>query len=117
MSEGDDSQARTWAMAAHLSTLCAYVGVPFGNILAPLIIWVIKKDEFPFVDDQGKEALNFQISLTIYGIIAGILCLILIGFVLLLILFIMHLVLTIMVAVAANRGEYYRYPLTMRFIS
>ncbi|MCL4692826.1 MAG: DUF4870 domain-containing protein [Candidatus Hydrogenedentes bacterium] len=117
MADNELSQARTWAMATHLSTLCAYVGVPFGNIIAPLIIWMIKKDEFPFVDDQGKEALNFQISLTIYGIISAILCFILIGFVLLLALFIMHLVFAILAAVAANQGEYYRYPLTMRFIT
>ncbi len=117
MAEIDQSQARTWAMLAHLSTLCAFVGVPFGHILGPLIVWLVKKDEFPFVDDQGKEALNFQISLTIYGIVSGILCIVLIGFVFLLVLFIMDLVLTIMAAVAANRGEYYRYPLTIRFIS
>lgn len=117
MADNELAQARTWAMATHLSTLCVYVGVPFGNIIGPLVVWIIKKDEFPFVDDQGKEALNFQISLTIYAIVSAFLCLILIGFVFLFALFIMDLVLTIMAAVAANRGEYYRYPLNMRFIT
>jgi hypothetical protein len=117
MADNELAQARTWAMAAHLSTLCVYVGVPFGNIVGPFVVWIVKKDEFPFVDDQGKEALNFQISLIIYAIISAILCFVLIGFVLLFALFILDLVLTIMAAVAANRGEYYRYPLTMRFIT
>lgn len=117
MADNQLDQARTWAMAAHLSTLCIYIGVPFGNILGPMIVWLIKKEEFPFVDDQGKEAMNFQISMTIYGIVAFILCFVLIGFLLLFALVIIDLVLTIMAAVAANRGEYYRYPLTMRFIS
>jgi hypothetical protein len=117
MAEDQLSQARTWAMAAHLSTLCIYIGVPFGNILGPMIVWLIKKEEFPFVDDQGKEAMNFQISMTVYGIVAFILCFVLIGFLLLFALVIMDLALTIVAAVAANRGEYYRYPLTMRFIS
>jgi len=67
-----------WGMFCHLSTLCGYV-MPFGNILGPLVVWLIKKDEYPLVDDQGKEALNFQISITIWTVIAAILCIIIIG--------------------------------------
>ena len=81
-----DKQICTWGMACHLAGLTKYIGIPFGNIAGPLIIWLIKKNASPFVDDNGKESLNFQISLTIYGI------------------------------VAANKGVPYRYPFTIRFI-
>src|SRR5262245_54589856 len=64
---------RTWAMASHLSTLAGYLVVPFGNIIAPLVIWLIKKDTMPFVDDQAKEALNFQITLSIVAVVGIIL--------------------------------------------
>ena len=78
-----DKDARLWAMLCHLSTFAGMVGIPFGNILGPLIIWLIKKDEYPFVDDQGKEALNFQISMTVYLIVSVLLCFVLVGFILL----------------------------------
>jgi uncharacterized Tic20 family protein len=90
--------------------------VPLGHVLGPLIIWLIKKDEYAIVDDQGKESLNFQISITIYFIIAGILCFVLIGFVLLPLLAIGGIVLVIIAATRAYKGEYYRYPYTIRFI-
>ena len=70
---------RTWAMLCHFSAFTGFIFPLGGNILAPLILWLIKKEELPFVDDQGKEVLNFQISMTIYFIISGILCIILIG--------------------------------------
>ena len=69
---------RTWAMLCHFSAFAGLI-FPFGNFLAPLIIWLIKKEELPFVEDQGKEVLNFQISMTIYLLISGMLCIILIG--------------------------------------
>src|ERR1700680_445708 len=72
------SEARTWAMLCHLSSISGFIGVPFGHIVGPLIVWLVKKDQFPLVDDQGKESLNFQISMTIYGIVAGVLCFVLI---------------------------------------
>ena len=70
----------------------------------------------PFASDQGKECLNFQISMLIYIIISGILTLILIGFAFLVILYVMNIILTIIAAIKANEGVTYRYPLTMRFI-
>jgi uncharacterized Tic20 family protein len=117
MNETNEKQSRTWGMLCHLAGLAVYIGVPFGNILGPLVVWLIKKEEFPFVDEQGKEALNFQISITIYGIIAGILIIVLIGIPLLLGLLVAHIVLIIVAAIKANEGESYRYPFTIRLIS
>jgi uncharacterized Tic20 family protein len=111
----EEKQARTWGMLCHLSALTGYF-IPFGHLLGPLIIWLIKKDEYLFVDDQGKESLNFQLTLTLYTIISSILCILLIGFVLLLVLFLAELILVIIASVQANHGEKYRYPLTIRFI-
>lgn len=110
-----DSQERSWGMLCHLSALSMFV-VPMGNILGPLLIWLIQKDKMPFVDEQGKEALNFQISVTIYLIGAGILCIILIGLPLLIGILIAQVVLTIIASIKVNNGEEYRYPFTLRFI-
>ena len=62
-------EQKTWGMIAHLSALVGLI-IPFGNILGPLVVWLVKKDTMPFVDDQGKEALNFNITLAI--VIAGL---------------------------------------------
>lgn len=115
MAAMNEKDARTWAMFCHLGALAGYI-IPFGNIIAPLVIWLIKKDESPFVDDQGKESLNFQISITIYALVALVLTLIIIGFFLLLAVGIFALVMVIVAAVKANDGEKYRYPLCIRFI-
>jgi hypothetical protein len=108
-------ESRMWAMVAHISALSGFV-IPFGNILGPLIVWLVKRDEMAFVEDQGKEALNFNISITIYGIISALLIFVLIGFALLLILGVVWLVFVILAAVKANEGTAYRYPLTLRLI-
>jgi hypothetical protein len=107
---------RTWAMLCHPSTLAGFV-IPFGNIAGPLVIWMIKKDEFPFVDDQGKEALNFQISMTIYVIASIILIFLLVGIPLLIALGLFDLIVTVIAAINANDGVKYRYPLCIRFVS
>jgi uncharacterized Tic20 family protein len=113
----DYSQERTFAMLCHLTALAALIGIPFGNIIGPLVIWLIKREEFPLVDDQGKESLNFQISATIYAIVSAILILVIVGIFLLIALAIFWLVVVIMACVRANQGERFRYPLTIRFIS
>ncbi|QQP98815.1 DUF4870 domain-containing protein [Lysobacter enzymogenes] len=102
-------------MLAHLSTLVGLI-VPFGTILGPLVVWLIKKDTMPFVADQGKEALNFNITVIIGMIIGGILTLVLIGVLVMIAVGIAWLVLTIMAALAANKGETYRYPFTLRLV-
>jgi uncharacterized Tic20 family protein len=105
-----DRDARMWAMLCHLTGL---VGV-----LGPLVVWLIKKEDSPFVDEQGKEALNFQITMLIYGVVAGMLCFACIGFILLPAVSITALVLLIIAAIKANDGHHYRYPkyLIFRFI-
>jgi len=91
--------------------------VPFGNILGPLVVWLIKKDEMPLVDDQGKESVNFQISTTIYFIISLVLCLVVIGAFMLAALAVFKIIFVIIATVSASRGERFRYPLCIRFIS
>lgn len=103
-----------WAMFCHLSTFSCFV-IPFGNIIGPLIIWILKKEQYPLVDDQGKEALNFQISLTIYFIASIILIFMIIGIPLLILLIFFDLIITIIAAVKANEGSKFRYPFTIRF--
>jgi len=110
------SEERTWGMLSHLLALSGFIGVPFGNVLAPLIIWLVKKDQSQFVADQAKESLNFQISLIIYAIIGGILIIVLIGFLILGVVIIGGIILTIIATIKANSGEHYRYPLTIRLI-
>lgn len=107
---------RTWAMLAHLSSFLGWIGIPLANIIAPLIIWLVKKDEMPFGSSQAKECLNFQITMTIYMIISAFLCLALIGIFFLIALFIFDVIITILAAIKANDGIAYRYPLTIRFI-
>jgi uncharacterized Tic20 family protein len=106
---------RQWALFAHLSALVGFI-IPLGSVLGPLVIWQIKKNEMPFVDDQGKEALNFQITVLIAVLACLLLSVILIGFLLLPIVGIAALVLTIMGGIKANNGEAYRYPFTLRLI-
>jgi hypothetical protein len=107
---------RTWAMLAHLAALLGYVGIPFGQILGPLIVWLSKKDEDPFIDAHGRESLNFQISMTLYMIIAFVLILVFIGIILLFVLIALHIALSIIAALRANQGQLYRYPFTIRFL-
>ncbi|SDY30516.1 hypothetical protein SAMN04487939_101730 [Lysobacter sp. yr284] len=106
---------KTWGMLAHLSTLVGLI-VPFGTLLGPLVVWLMKKDTMPFVADQGKEALNFNITVIIGMIIGGILTLVLIGVLVMIAVGLAWLVLTIMAALAANKGEAYRYPFTLRLV-
>jgi uncharacterized Tic20 family protein len=111
-----NKEACMWAMFCHLAGLAGIVIPAVGNIVGPLILWQIKKDEYPFVDEQGKEAVNFQISMTIYGLICIPLFFICIGPFLLAAVGVVDLVFLLIAAVKANNGQHYRYPLTIRFI-
>lgn len=111
----DDKQAHTWAMFCHLSSLAGYLGIPFGHILGPLIVWLVKKDEYPLVDEHGKRALNFNVSMCIYGIVAAILIVVFVGIILLAALAVTHLVCTIIAAVKVSNNEPFSYPLTIEF--
>ena len=103
-------------MLVHLAGLSTYIGIPLGNILVPLIIWLVKKDESPTVMREGRESVNFNLSFTIYGIAAGFLCYVVVGFVLLPVVLIAHIVLAIQAALKANKGESVHYPFMLRFI-
>jgi uncharacterized Tic20 family protein len=111
----ENRDERMWAMFCHLSGLAGFI-FPFGNVIAPLIIWLVKKEEYAFVNDQGKEALNFQISMTIYIIASIILIILVIGIPLLIGLGIFSLIVVIIAAIKSNEGERYRYPLAIRFL-
>lgn len=137
--EKKKSDETTWAMLCHLSSLSSMIGIPFGNILGPLIIWLIKKEESSFVDQQGRESLNFQISLFIYGFGALVLSLVIFGlifvtvianeeiaflipiffviiFVVFILIWIITIILTIIASIQAKSGRKFRYPFIFRFL-
>ena len=110
------SDDRTWATIAHLSgLLAAWLGG--FSFLGPLIVWLIKKDQSPFVADQAKEALNFQIASTIALWIGIATACFMVGFLIIAVVYIASIVFSILAAIEANKGVYYRYPYTLRFIS
>lgn len=112
---GFSREERLWGMLAHLSAFASY-WIPFGNFIGPLVVWLIKKDEMPFVDDQGKESLNFQITLLIAtAVVVAAFC-VGIGIILAPLLVVYAVVMTILAAVKANQGIAYRYPFTLRLI-
>ena len=108
-------EERTWAMFCHLAAFAGYV-FPMGHIIAPLVIYLVKREELPLVDDQGKESLNFEISITIYVVGALLFSFALIGIPILVGLLIFHFIVVIIATVRANSGGWYRYPITIRFI-
>src|SRR3954465_9378118 len=125
------SSTRGWEVMCHLSSVIGMFGylgmIPFGNIVAPLIVWLLKRNDSLGVDAHGKESLNFHISWTLYWIVslfvAGALCFVLIGLLLLPVVFVAGavgwvtmLILTIIAAVKASNGQLYRYPLTIRLL-
>jgi len=113
-----NKDARMWAVFCHLAGLAGLIPMTpiFGSIIAPLIIWQIKKGEFQFVDEHGKEAVNFQISILIYLVICVPFLFICIGGIMLAAVGIFDIVCLLIAAIKANNGEHYRYPLCIRFI-
>lgn len=89
----------------------------FFSIFPGLIVWLLKKDESPYISEQAREALNFQITLLIAYLVAGVLVFILIGFALIFLIWLANIVFSILAAVAASKGENYRYPLSLRLIN
>jgi uncharacterized protein len=121
------SDDRNWAMAAHLCGLLWIAGgtglifIPFGGlvlftILGPLIIWRTKGQAMPFVAEQAKESLNFQITVFLLGLLFAVLTLVLIGFFLLWILGVANLILVIIAAIKVSDGKPYRYPFCLRLV-
>ncbi|HEY5652529.1 MAG TPA: DUF4870 domain-containing protein [Acidimicrobiia bacterium] len=108
------SDSRNWATFAHLSAFVMFLGIP--SLLGPLVVWLAKRDD-PYVEAQAKEALNFNISMFIYAIAAGISVLLLIGLIALPAVFVTWFVLVIVAAIRSADGEQYRYPFTIRLVS
>lgn len=103
-------------MFTHLSGLLALTSVPGGGILGPLVMWIIKKDTMRFVDDQGKEAINFHITVAIAQIVCWLLSFACIGIPLLIAVCVASIVFSIIAAIQASKGAYYRYPLSLRLV-
>ena len=121
------AEQRQWAMFAHLSALLGAIltgalGGGWGCFIGPLVIWLMKKDTMPFVDDQGKEALNFNITVAIAAVALLLLSLVTFGIGLIIavplwvVIGIAWLVFTIIAAIKANEGVRYRYPFTLRLV-
>jgi len=121
------AEERQWAMFAHLSALLGALltgvwGGGWGCFIGPLVIWLVKKDTMPFVNDQGKEALNFNITVAIAFVVLFLLSVMTFGIGLIIaiplwiIIGISWLVFTIIAAIKANEGVLYRYPFTLRLI-
>lgn len=116
------AEERQWALFGHLSSLAGLFTGGIGNIIGPLVIWLVKKDTLPFAGDQAKEALNFNITLLIAALVLVVLTLVTLGVGIVLtlplgiLLGLAWLVLTVMAAIKANEGVAYRYPFTLRLI-
>lgn len=110
-----DKSENTLGILCHLLGLGTFV-IPFGNIIGPLILWLLKRADSPYLDETGKEALNFNISWTIYTVIAALSFFVLIGFVLFPLVFLAWLILVVVASIKASEGKIYRYPLTIRLI-
>jgi uncharacterized Tic20 family protein len=118
-----ENQARTWNRLCHLSALAGFVIPSFGNILGPLIVWQLKKNEFPSVDIHGKAALNFQITVTLAMLVGGTAAVVLsffcVGYLLfpvVMLIALAGLVFAIIAGIKANNGEDYKYPYSFEFV-
>lgn len=110
------SEDRTWGILTHAAALVGFI-VPFGNVLGPLLVWAIKKEDSQFVDDNGKRALNFQITWTVLLVVAALLVVVGIGLLVVPLLAIAWLILVILAIVRASDEQVYDYPLTLDLIS
>jgi uncharacterized Tic20 family protein len=108
-------EVRNTAVAAHLSTFAGLV-IPFGSVIGPLAVWLTRRHRDPFIDQAGREALNFGISIAIYGAVVLVAALMLVGIPFLIVGVVAWVVLASLAAVKASQGQSYRYPLTMRLV-
>ena len=107
---------RTWGMLAHLSALVGLVIPLIGNVLGPLVVSIARSDQSAFVAAHAKEALNFNISVTLAALLCTLLMLVFVGFLLGSALFIAWLVMTLIAAIKASEGAAYRYPFSLRLV-
>jgi uncharacterized protein len=116
----EDAEKRVldWAMFMHLSALLGAFGgpIPFGNLLAPIVLWLLKGKEHPFIDEQGRESINFQINIMIAYAAAMFLMFFGIGMILWMILGIVNIFFIIKAAIATRDGYHYKYPSVIRFM-
>jgi len=110
----EERDARRWAAIAHASAFVGLVGIPFGNVLGPLVVWLVKREEHPLIEVSGREALNFQVTMTIAVFVSIALMFVAVGIVLLPLVVLVDIVLTIIATVKALDGVTYRYPFTLR---
>lgn len=110
-----DKDARNWGMFAHLSALSGYV-IPLGWIIGPIVVWMMKKEEFPFVNRQGKESLNWQLTMLIGFVVSIPLMLICVGIFTMVAVGILDLIFTIIAGIEASKGKDYKYPWSIKFI-
>lgn len=106
---------KLWGMLCHLTALAGYV-IPFGNIIGPLIMWLVKKDQSEYVNTQGKSSLNFEISITIYVLVSILLIFVIIGIPLLIGLGLFQLITVIIASIKAYDGQSFKYPLSIEFV-
>ncbi len=107
---------RKWGVAAHLSAFLMFVGIPFGNILGPFAIWLFMKEDSDWVEEQARESMNFQISMTIYTIVAAFTIIILIGLLLVPLLLLANIILVVIASVKASDRESYSYPANLGLV-
>ena len=110
-----DAETRQWAMFVHLSLFAAYV-IPLAGLVAPIVIWQIKKEQLPGIDVHGKIVVNWIISAIIYAFVSLLLCLVIIGFPMLIALGICSIVFPIVGGIKANNGEVWNYPISINFL-
>lgn len=108
------AQSTNWAMLTHLSAFAMFLGIP--AVVGPAVLWAVKKQDDAYVDFHGKEAVNFNLSFLIYGIVSAASLLLFVGLILLPAVLLTWFVLVIVASAKASGGEYYRYPLTIRFV-
>src|SRR5919198_189999 len=103
------SDVRLWCVLAHATALVGFLVPVAGHIVGPLIVWLAKRQDSPEIDAHGKESINFQISMLIWNVIAGILCLVLIGIPILILLHLLNIIFVIVASIQASEGKLYRY--------
>ncbi len=111
----DDEDEQMWGLLLHLSAFAGFL-IPFGNLIGPIIIWQVKKDESNFLDEVGREAVNFQIAITIYTFVSALLIPVFIGLLLIVAVTLGMIVFTVIAAIKASDGECYRFPMIFRVI-
>jgi len=103
-------------MLCHLAALVGLLGNGIGFVLGPLVVWLLKKEDHPFIDEQGKAAINFQLTMLLILILCIPLALILVGIFLIILIVPVMIIFSIIGAIKANDGQSYRYPFAIRFL-